>query len=259
VVATEVPSAGRRERVETLDAELAALLEGADRQLVLEVLDLQPGPLPVDAIRDGGLGLVVVEGMLAQETRLGEHRALLLVWDGDLIRPAPEGPAWIGGTASWSMSWEVLTPAVVAVLGAEITRAVEHSPGLLALLSHRAAAMQARAALQQAISQLPRVCDRLLAALLLVAEDRGQATVDGLVLRLPLTHERLGQLIGARRPTVSLAVAQLRRLGLLSRRDDGAWVISHDAASSLELALRTPAETVPAEPRAPRAEARHRP
>ena len=43
-----------------------------------------------------------------------------------------------------------------------------------------------------------------------VAEVLGRSA-DGIVLSLPLTQEQLGRLVGARRPTVSLALRSLRR------------------------------------------------
>jgi CRP-like cAMP-binding protein len=46
------------------------------------------------------------------------------------------------------------------------------------------------------------------------------------VLDLPLTHELIGRMVGARRPTVSLALAELAQAGTLVRRLDGAWVLS---------------------------------
>jgi hypothetical protein len=54
-------------------------------------------------------------------------------------------------------------------------------------------------------------------------------TPGGLVVPLQFTHEALGRLIGARRPTVSLALKELSSAGLLSRRDDGAWLLRPDA------------------------------
>jgi CRP/FNR family transcriptional regulator, cyclic AMP receptor protein len=227
----------RRAPLIDVDPELAAFAGAAGDGLEVLLHDVRPGPLPLLGGVEDGLGLLVVDGLLAQQTRLGEHCALLLSWEADLLLPAEGVAPWLGDVAEASVSWEALTPAVVAEVGPGIPGAAEVAPRLLSALARRAALVQARASVHQAISQLPRVSDRLLAALLLVAEERGQATVDGLVVLLPLTHERLGALIGARRPTVSLAVAQLRRRELLHRREDGAWVIAHGAGHALEAAL----------------------
>jgi DNA-binding transcriptional ArsR family regulator len=48
---------------------------------------------------------------------------------------------------------------------------------------------------------------------------------DGLIVPLPLTHQALGRLVGAERPTVSLAITQLKEAGVLDRRDDASWVL----------------------------------
>ena len=68
---------------------------------------------------------------------------------------------------------------------------------------------------QLVICQLPRVEDRVLAVLWLLAESWGHVTPAGVRLPLALTHETLGALIGARRPTVTLALRKLTDDGTL--------------------------------------------
>jgi hypothetical protein len=48
---------------------------------------------------------------------------------------------------------------------------------------------------------------------------------DGIVLPLPLGHQRLADLVGAHRPTVTTAIGDLTRAGSISRRDHGDWVL----------------------------------
>ena len=43
---------------------------------------------------------------------------------------------------------------------------------------------------------------------------------------LVLSHRLIGELVGARRPTVSTALAELARDGQLVRRDDGTWLLT---------------------------------
>jgi CRP-like cAMP-binding protein len=90
----------------------------------------------------------------------------------------------------------------------------------------------ARSLVSTAVSQLSRVEDRLLGVLLLVAEERGRMTPDGPTVDAFLTHERLGQLIGAARPTVSLAFTHLRARGLVTVQGRR-WVLSREAAHHL--------------------------
>jgi CRP/FNR family cyclic AMP-dependent transcriptional regulator len=42
---------------------------------------------------------------------------------------------------------------------------------------------------------------------------------------LPLSHQRLGDLVGAHRPSVTTAMGDLVRAGLLSRSDGKVWVL----------------------------------
>jgi DNA-binding IclR family transcriptional regulator len=46
---------------------------------------------------------------------------------------------------------------------------------------------------------------------------------EGVVLPLPLSHELLAQLVGAQRPSVSRALKELERAGVVARRPDGSW------------------------------------
>jgi CRP-like cAMP-binding protein len=48
---------------------------------------------------------------------------------------------------------------------------------------------------------------------------------DGVVVPLPLSHQRLADLVGAHRPSVTTAMGDLTRSGAISRRDSGEWVL----------------------------------
>jgi hypothetical protein len=72
-----------------------------------------------------------------------------------------------------------------------------------------------------------RVEDRLHRLLWHLADRRGHVRADGIVLRLPVTQEQLGRLVGARRPTVSLALRSLRERGLVRRGDADEWVLAN--------------------------------
>jgi hypothetical protein len=63
-----------------------------------------------------------------------------------------------------------------------------------------------------------------MAIMWLLAEKWGYVTRAGTVLPLALTHATLGYLIGARRPTVTLALGELAERGRLVKQDDG-WLI----------------------------------
>jgi len=53
----------------------------------------------------------------------------------------------------------------------------------------------------------------------------GRVTPDGVVVPLELTHAALARVLGAARPTVTLAIRELERAGCLARRADGRWLL----------------------------------
>jgi len=48
---------------------------------------------------------------------------------------------------------------------------------------------------------------------------------DGVIVGLKLSHRMLGALVGARRPTISTALAALAADGRVLRRADGFWLL----------------------------------
>ncbi|MCA1690585.1 MAG: helix-turn-helix domain-containing protein, partial [Actinobacteria bacterium] len=69
--------------------------------------------------------------------------------------------------------------------------------------------------------------DRLVALFRMLAEKWGRMTGSGIVIPMALTHEALGRLIGARRPTITLALKSLAAEDRLTRQKDGTWLV-HD-------------------------------
>jgi CRP/FNR family cyclic AMP-dependent transcriptional regulator len=223
-------TASGRAKLSQIDPDLFADGDGKLGELTVNVRRLAMGAW--DDIVDGGLGILVVRGLLAQGIRLGGNRSLILAWEGDLIGAPSAPPSWL----EHPLRWHVLEQAIVADLDEEFLAAASEFPAFVPALAERVSRTQARAAMAVAVAHLSRVEHRILAALLLLAEDRGRATVDGLVLRMALTHERLGEIVGARRPTVSLALRQLDALGLVRRGADASWVIHPDGFSYLHSA-----------------------
>jgi hypothetical protein len=83
---------------------------------------------------------------------------------------------------------------------------------------------------------------RVLALLWHLAERWGRVGREGVVLPVKLTHETLGRFVGARRPSVTLAMGQLADDGLITRRDDGAWVLPPRSQDVLSAWLGVPQE-----------------
>jgi hypothetical protein len=112
----------------------------------------------------------------------------------------------------------------LALLGSEFLLAARRWPGLVAGLQIRVGEQAERVAVQLAICQLPRVEERLLSLFWWLAESWGRVTSTGTMLPMAITHDVLGALVGARRPTVTLAVGDLVERGAIARQDRG-WLL----------------------------------
>ena len=209
--------------------------EQAQRGAVLAAVTLSPGRWEPDQLGDSAAvrgeirGFFVLSGVVMTEVSIASRTCMRLL--------APQEIVLIGATdgslpASWG--WSVLKAAQIAVLDDRLLIIARRWPQLVIALLERAGRQSQSALLQQAISQLPRAEDRLLALLWSIADRWGTVRADGVWVGLPLTHEALAQMIGARRPTVTLGLRALVNQGLLTADKDG-WLIDH---ASLEVILR---------------------
>jgi CRP/FNR family transcriptional regulator, cyclic AMP receptor protein len=175
-------------------------------------------------LNGANVGFLVLDGVLAREIVLQDTISTELLGPGDFIRPwSDEEPSLL----KQRVRWQVLSEAQMAVLGgASFTKALRRYPELSEALTGRALARSQRLATTQAISHLNSVERRVCALLWHLAERWGRVTADGIVVPLTLSHRLLGELIGARRPTVSTALAALERQGKLRRREDATWLLT---------------------------------
>jgi hypothetical protein len=125
------------------------------------------------------------------------------------------------------------------LLGDELLIAVRQWPWIVSSLHARMLEHFEQLATQLAICQLPRVEDRIMALMWLLAESWGRVTPAGTRVQISLSHEVLGGLVGARRSTVTLAVSKLAERGSLIRQDDE-WLI-----------VESPVAPVSTEPKVP--------
>ena len=218
-------------------------LAAARRHTVAPVFTLpagpwSPGDLRSDDAVTGPFAVLVLDGLIARDVVLADRVATQLVGAGDVI---PLGE-WDDGSPPAATAWRVAAGAEVAVLDGRFLAAAQRWPWLTARVVERAMRWADRAATLQAITQLGRVDLRLVALLWHLADRWGHMTSEGVVLPLRLTHETLGRLVGAQRPTVTLALRDLREHGTLTRRGAG-WLL---AADSRELLACRP--TVVADP-----------
>lgn len=218
-----------------LDEQQADL---ARRYAGVVVHTLRPGPWnPAELLESsgGGLGMIVVDGLVCHQIRLGSAVGLEVLGAEDIVRPRSLIPSGLDGEADGGEEWSVLRPARIAVIDDVFSQVAARIPGLGQALLERSLERSQRLALHLAISALPRVEDRLLAILSLFAERWGRVAPGGVKLTLPLTHQMLGLLIGARRPTVTLAITALRERGVLHRTPEGAWLLPPSGAEVVSL------------------------
>jgi CRP-like cAMP-binding protein len=212
-------------------------------QALVPVLSLPPGEWSPSSVRPTAsrpFALLVVEGLLVQHLRLAGSTASELLGPGDVASPH----AHADGFVPVAKHWTVAQPARIALLDARLTPALERTPMLGSRLLAQAADQCARMAAHRAIVQLPRVEDRLLALFGHLAERWGRVGAAGLIVPVRLTHEMIGRLVGARRPTVSLGIKTLAEQGALTRRDDGSWLIAAGALDTLA-AVEQPLDRTP--------------
>lgn len=213
------------------DPDLARGLEG-DRvrelspRLVARSLDIPRGPwLPGPALAGGSrpIGLLVVDGLLVREASVGDHPSAELLGPGDVMRAwgDRDEDALLGRR----LEWTALTHVRVAVLDHALAIRAAPWPEVFAALVERAARRAERLVTMQAIGNLTRVDDRLLALLWCLAERWGRIVPDGVVVDLRLPHRTLAGMVGARRPSVTTALGQLIARGAVERRPEGGWLL----------------------------------
>lgn len=241
-----------------LDPDLGLLLsedrlEAARHTLRVAIHSLETGPWDVERMSStttDHLGLLVLDGVLAREVLVSDTISTELLGPGDVLRP------WhLHESASllrYSVRWNVLSRSRIALLDRRFAGQLASFPEVNAALIDRVNERAFRLAVTQAISQLNRVDRRLLALFWHLAERWGRITADGVALPMTLSHRMLGQLVGARRPTVSTALSELGKANEVRRRDDGTWLLTGEPvgmpAPEVERVVPMRRRLLPAEP-----------
>ncbi|MEA2246287.1 MAG: family transcriptional regulator, cyclic receptor protein [Solirubrobacteraceae bacterium] len=204
----------------------------ATKVLVLPRVALPAGawsPPPRDRWPAPTAGLLLLDGIAARHVRLADRVATQLLGPGDVLEPWGAAHELLPCAVSWSI--DVHGSAVV--LDGRFATAARRWPCLASVLQERLGALGDRLATHLAICQLPRVELRVLALLWALAERFGRMTPEGVVLSLRLTHRLIGQLIGAQRPTVSLALSTLADDGHITRRSDGMLLLDEHSRAAI--------------------------
>lgn len=200
---------------EELEPEAVAILR---RHLVAPLIELAPGiwtPPAVEGDRHGHLGLLVLEGVMTRDVRIANT-----VRGARRIRrrPAPVGGRRRRVADRARRHVGVLFATRVAVLDRRCTAAIGRVPELTAAIVRRSVRRSRWLALHLFIRCLRRVDARLVLLFWHLAQRWGRVTPDGVVVPLRLTHEALGRLVGAQRPTVTTALGQLAERSAVANR-----------------------------------------
>jgi hypothetical protein len=213
------------------DADLAEQLDSEDRErarheALTRVRSLTTGEWDAaNAVEPDKhhRGFLIMDGLLAREVEVLGRRCVELLGPGDVLRPWRWDPD--GSHVHAEVGWVVLEPTRLAVLDHGLVTRMNPWPQLGVELFARGTRRAHALAVTLAIAHHSRVDDRLLLTLWHLAERWGRVGPDGIVLPLPLSHQRLADLVGAHRPSVTTAIGDLARSGAVSRRDDGAWIL----------------------------------
>lgn len=185
------------------------------------------------------LGLYVLDGVLMRRVRTGSGTGSEVLGTGDVLRPwdndGPFDPLPV------SVAWMALAPVHVAILDEDFALRVARWPSVVGALMARLVARAKLLTLRHVARTFPRVDVRVLLTLWVLAQRWGTVGPNGVFVRLPLTHQMLSTLVGAQRPSTTLALDALRRRGWVLRQGSDGWIITHDAIAHLAELTAVPA------------------
>lgn len=211
-----------------VDPDLAELLAPeerlrAARELVAGTVTVAPGgwdPAELYDVADPpSVGLLVVDGQLTRQVSVTGRLSAELLGAGDLLRPWDQDGSV--GMVPLGVDWQVLAPIRIAVLDERFLAVALRWPAVVEQLLCRVLRRSRWAAFLAGVRQITRIENRLLVALWAFSERWGRVTPRGVAVDLRLTHEQLGRLVGARRPSVTTALGALAEAGLVDRVEKG--------------------------------------
>ena len=219
---------------ELRDAVAAGELASAGAQARAAVLTVPAGEWkPGHADGQRGFGLLILEGVLTRAAKLLGRTSMELVGKEDLIRPWDEPEEDV--SVPYEVSWTVLREARMAILDEVFVQRVSPWPGIGAALAGRCARRARWLACQVAMLENPRLEVRLLLLFWHLADRWGRVVPEGVVVAIPLTHQMLGRLVRAQRPSVTASLRELASRDMLIGYHDGDWILRGDPNEQLRL------------------------
>jgi hypothetical protein len=186
----------------------------------LPQIDLETGPWELPEGGGDELGYLVLSGMLLRRVTVAGGRSVELLATDDLLLP------WREERASFSDSeWHVVDRARLAVLDLRPGSPISQSSAATGVIVNRAIDRSRALALQSAIMSIVGIEERLLALLWTFAERWGTVVPGGVEIEVNVPQSVLAEMVGTRRPSVSLALGNLADRGLLIAAAAGRWVL----------------------------------
>jgi CRP/FNR family transcriptional regulator, cyclic AMP receptor protein len=213
-----------REDTDLADAISPSHREAAIAQCTAREIRLPTGEgVSESSPLQSGLGILVLSGLMIRRVGIDGRFGAELLGEGDLLRPwqwETDSP-----TLPLEMAWSIIEPARLALLDDDFaTRCISTFPELASPLVGRAMQRARNLAVNMAIVHQARVDVRIHMLLWHLAGRWGRVRSEGTVLRMRLTHAVLADLVAARRPTVTSAISELVKGGLVQTSGEE-WVL----------------------------------
>lgn len=213
-----------------LAAVPASSREAARKGLQATRVSAGSGPWNMDELTDpSALGILVLEGLLTRNIEIAGTSSSEILGPGDVLCPWDDESA-LQSVAS-ETTWTVLEPVSFAILDQRWRLLAGRWPDLGAEILHRVLRRSRWLAVLNAITNMRGIEGRVMLLLWHLAGNWGKVTPAGTLVPFGLTHAVIADLVGARRPSVSTALASLEDSGKLERVQDG-WLLRGDPPSS---------------------------
>jgi hypothetical protein len=171
----------------------------------------------------GQLGFLMLGGLLARDLTIVGTTSTELLGSGDVIHPFAAVHDEM--LVRCRVVWHVLDRVTLALLDENFTRSLAEWPQVMRVLLERSLRRSLRVTVHAALLQLSPVETRLLMLFWFLAERWGKVTPAGVTLRLRLSHQLLGQMVGCQRASVTTALHHVEEAGLVVRRGDRTWLL----------------------------------
>lgn len=209
------------------DPDLAEAIPEERRERAMEacmapLVHVSPGPWqPPEAPDAGATGMLILDGLFIRKIAVGDRYSVVLLGGGDVIQP------WTALSVPESdqhPEFIAYTRVRLAMLDGDFTRQIGVYPELAPVLVQRVLQRNREMAVNMAIASHTRVDSRVYMLLWQMASRWGRMRADGVLLPVRLTHQVLGELVAARRPTVTSALSELAERGLIESLSEG-WLL----------------------------------